>query len=93
VHQESNSGKHLTHDNDEDDVGSVDSWGAPKEKTAWGTDSQSGPVNSACEGRGFENEGTEGTSVEINLTFQKDGGHSKTDAECSWQERVANFSK
>jgi hypothetical protein len=94
VRQQSESREHLArNDNDQDEVGSVDSWGAPKEKTTWGTDSQSGLVNGACDGRGFEKEGSEASLVEINLNSQKHQGLSKIDAESSWQERVANFSK
>jgi hypothetical protein len=77
-------------DSDNEDAGSVDSWGAPKDHTKWDLIKNNAAV---AEEEVTENDGSEASSVEINLKAQHYEGSPKTNVDTSWQERVANFSK
>ncbi|EPE25631.1 hypothetical protein GLAREA_01543 [Glarea lozoyensis ATCC 20868] len=76
-------------DSDDEDAGSVDSWGAPKDHTKWDLIKNDTAV---AEEEVTENDGSEASSVEINLKAQHYEESPKTNVDTSWQERVANFS-
>jgi hypothetical protein len=76
------------------DVCSVDSWGASRDSTKWKSAIRIVPAASVYDGQGVtEEDCSDSSSVEINLTSQKNGALPKASMEYSWQERVANFSK